>query len=69
MPHIKIDIRYDTHGSKVWIDGQEVQRVRKISFEHVAGEMPVVDIEIIPHMESDIQVECDDITITEAQDA
>ena len=39
---------YRFNGTTVEIDGQKIEHVRTVRFEHVAGDMPRLTIELIP---------------------
>ena len=44
---IEIRMAMAAFGTKVIIDGVEIQRVRSVRFEHKAGDVPTLQLEIV----------------------
>lgn len=53
MMNGRIEVKSDGHCTKVFVDGEEVRRVRSVRFGHEAGSMPSAVIELIREVDID----------------
>jgi len=48
MANVEIELKQQTYGSTVKVDGVEINRVRTIAVRHTAGDIPRLYLEIAP---------------------